>query len=123
MIATYLITSLIYGSWTGVIAIFLLAIHPFADMYARVGTLDTMMVMLSMVAALFLLKAESKPAYLYFWGFFCGLALLAKGVHIIPASVLYLIIMRRNIFKTSTSGSLIPSAKHGIFSENDLAQY
>ena len=101
LLLVYLVGRRIYDSGTGFIAALLLAAHPFALAHARVGMLDTTMVMFSVAAAWFLLLAGDNSRFLYGWAMCCGLALLTKGegaTPILPVSFFYVLFVRRDVF-------------------------
>ncbi|MGD9781524.1 MAG: ArnT family glycosyltransferase [Kiritimatiellia bacterium] len=92
----------VFDPWTGLVAALFAALHPTLASQSCVGMMDTTMIAFSLGAAWFLLRAEERPRCYLGWGLCCGLALLTKGegaVPILPASLLYLLAVRRKAFR------------------------
>lgn len=102
LVLAYALGRRVFDPWTGLVAALLAARHPTLASQSCVGMMDTTMIAFSLCAAWFLLRAEERPRCFLGWGLCCGLALLTKGegaVPILPASLLYLLALRRKAFR------------------------
>jgi len=102
LVLTCRLGSLVFDTWTGLLAALLVALHPTLLAQSCVGMLDTTMIALSLGAAVFLLLSDDQPRSFLGWGLCCGLALLTKGegaVPILPVSFLFLLLARRGAFR------------------------
>ena len=117
-----------FDPWTGLVAALFAALHPTLASQSCVGMLDTTMIALSLGAAWFLLRSEERPRCFLGWGLCCGLALLTKGegaVPILPASLLYLLAVRRKAFRDPLfyAGLCLAAVVAGIWFGSQLAMH
>ncbi len=88
---------------SAILAMVMVSISSYSIWAARTGYLEGVQIFFIMLAVFFFIKFLEKqdPKFLYLWSVFMGLAILCKytSLFLIPASVVYLAIFRRDVFK------------------------
>ncbi|NLN01145.1 MAG: phospholipid carrier-dependent glycosyltransferase [Lentisphaerae bacterium] len=104
IVLAYALGRRIFDPVVGLGAALLTALHPTLAAQACVGMMDTTMIAFSLAAVYLLLLAAEHPLALPGWGVCCGLAMLAKGeaaAPILAASLLYVVLFRRDLLRRS----------------------
>lgn len=92
LLLIYFLTKKIFGDSTALIALAASSVNTYLTWIGRIGLQEELVIFFTLLSLFFLIKAESKPIYFFFWGAALGVGLLSKytSAIIVPVSFLYL---------------------------------
>lgn len=101
LLLLYLVARSILGERAAILALAIGSLNTYMTWIGRIGLQEELVIFFTLLSLFFLIKAQDRRLYFFFWGAALGLGLLAKytSAIILPVSVLYLWYFNRPALK------------------------